>query len=722
MNAPENAPISTWLVSNRLPYRLDDQSRSLERTDGGLVTALLPVHQGGSSWWVGQGGFPDSPELASRLETERVVDVAIPAALAKDHYSGASNGGIWPLFHYFPEIAVFLPAEWAAYRAVNQAFADAILARAKPGDRVWIHDYQLMLLPAMLRAREARLVIGYFHHIPFPASEVLKIHPARDELINGLLGADLVGFHTLEYARHFAGSAARLLGVEAVAEELHVEDRLVRVGAFPLGIDAEGLLAAMDTAEHALAKERILSQLGGRRLILGVDRLDYTKGILERLAAFERFLRTHPEWRDRVTFVQLCVPSRIEVERYERLRQAVEREVGRINGELGSTGHAPVHYLFQRRGLDDLTALYRVADVCLVTPLRDGLNLVCKEYAAASEDLDAVLVLSEFAGAAEEMGEALVVNPYDTEAVAAAIARALEMPLAERRRRMGALRQRVLEADNRDWARGFLQALDEIDRRNRANASRALEGAELERQRAQLRGRLALAAFDADILDGGDDRSLRQAVACALRAGAQPVVISSLPRAAIDARWSGLPAWMAAERGAFVRDPAGAWLTMPPGEPFDAWRTEVRRYLDQRVRVVPRSYIAENEASLHWHVGRRPSALVDAMLRETAHMLDGMLARGSWQATRAVGGLVVRSANHNAGTALDAVAQRLGLPADAQVLTVGDRFSDDALFRWRADANCSIAVGTPVSAASFLVANRGELGHALGRMLGDEHA
>ncbi|MBA3939294.1 MAG: trehalose-6-phosphate synthase, partial [Planctomycetes bacterium] len=479
MNAPA-AAISTWLVSNRLPYRLDDLGSTLERTDGGLVTALLPVHQAGSSWWVGQGGFPASPELASRLETERVVDVAIPPGLAKDHYSGASNGAIWPLFHYFPEIAVFVPAEWTAYRAVNQAFADAILARAKPGDRVWIHDFQLMLLPAMLRAREASLVIGYFHHIPFPASEVLKIHPARDELINGLLGADLVGFHTLEYARHFAGSAARLLGIEAVAEELHVEDRLVRVGAFPLGIDAQGVLAAMDTAEHALAKERILSQLGGRRLILGVDRLDYTKGILERLAAFERFLRLHPQWRDRVTFVQLCVPSRIEVERYERLRQAVEREVGRINGELGTTGHAPISYLFQRRGLDDLTALYRVADVCLVTPLRDGLNLVCKEYAAASEDLDAVLVLSEFAGAAEEMGEALVVNPYDTEAVAMAIARALEMPLAERRQRMGALRQRVLEADNRDWSRGFLQAMDEVDRRNRANASRDLAGAELE--------------------------------------------------------------------------------------------------------------------------------------------------------------------------------------------------------------------------------------------------
>lgn len=720
---PAAAGIRTWLVSNRLPFRID-AAGAIERSDGGLVSALLPVHQAGDSWWVGQGGFGGGTDLHQRLTAARVLDVAVGADLARAHYNGASNAGIWPLFHYFPAIARFDPDDWSAYRAVNQAFADTLLAQIGPQDRIWIHDYQLMLLPELLRRRRPNLAIGYFHHIPFPASEVLKIHPAREEILSGLLGADVVGFHTLEYARHFAASATRLLGLVNVAEDLHHEDRIIRVGAFPLGIDAAGLAQAMASPGHAAACQRLGEQFKGRRLILGVDRLDYTKGIPERLMAFERLLRQHPEWRERATLVQLCVPSRIEVGRYEQLREEVERAVGRINGEFGSAGHVPIHYLFQRRGLEELCALYRQADVCLVTPLRDGLNLVCKEYVAARADLGGALVLSEFAGAAEEMGEALVVNPYDVEAVAGAIRTALELDPEQGRARMAALRQRVLEADNRDWASRFLQAVDEMQRRNLANASRSLEGQELARQRERMLREGGLVALDADLPGRVERRAgvLARIRDLAISRGATVLFITSMPCQKAEAALAGPGVWLAAERGAFLRPPTGGWSAMPGGEPLGDFRAELRRHLELRARLVPRSYVVENQASIHWHVGRRISALVDSMLRESVHAIDAMLSRSPWHATRTVDGLVVRSGHLHAGSALDAVAERSRLPAGAPVLTIGDRYSDDGLFRWHQEDNCSIAVGTPVSAARYLVANLDELEGVVAELLRSGHA
>jgi trehalose 6-phosphate synthase/phosphatase len=354
-----------WLVSNRLPYRVDSATQALARGDGGLVSALLPVHRAGNSWWVGQGGFPEEDTVQAQMREERILDVNLPADLVALHYNGASNGAIWPLFHYFPAICKFEPAEWDAYKEVNARFADAIAERCGDRDTVWVHDYQLMLLPAMLRALKPRLRIGYFHHVPFPATEVLKTHPARSELLLGLLGSDVVGFHTLEYVRNFTAAVSRVLGFDAVAEDVHVEDRIVRVGAMPLGLDTAGVFKALTTPEHALAVEKLRGN-GFGKLILGVDRLDYTKGIPEKLLAFEAFLTKHPDWKGKVALVQLCVPSRVDVDTYSDLRLEIEQLVGRINGKLGWPGWVPIQYLFQTRPLPELTALYRCADVVRV--------------------------------------------------------------------------------------------------------------------------------------------------------------------------------------------------------------------------------------------------------------------------------------------------------------------------------------------------------------------
>ena len=705
--------MTTWLVSNRLPFRIQSDG-GLARTDGGLVTALLPVHESGTSWWVGQGGFPVDSSTQERLAAARVVDVSVPTDLAAAHYNGASNGGIWPLFHYFPAIARFRPEDWGAYRAVNRAVTETILARAEAGDTVWIHDYQLMLVPGMLREQRADLAIGYFHHIPFPASEVFKIHPARDEILAGLLGADVIGFHTLEYARHFTAAAARLRDVAVVAEDLHVEDRIVRVGAFPLGIDVGAVEHSLASPAHATALADLERDLGGRRLVLGVDRLDYTKGIRERLAAFERVLRCRPDLRSRATFIQLCVPSRIEVDRYDLLRQEIEREVGRINGELGSVGHTPIHYLFQRRNLDELTALYRRAEVALVTPLRDGLNLVCKEYVACHPEGDGMLVLSEFAGAAEEMGEALVVNPYDVEAVAEAILRALDMPKSERRERMEVLHARVVEADNRHWAADFLAAVTEVAGRNRTNASRSLEGPELTDLHRRLAAGGGLVAIDADLVPL-DHPLLRQGMP-----GLTILLISSRPVEDCERSWSGLGVWIAAERGASLRDPSGTWRTGGESASLEPYRAEVLRCLEKRARLIPRSRVIVNHFSIHWHIGRRPSPLAEAILRETGAILDGILARSPWHAVRTGAGLVLRNGLHTAGTALTSVTEAAGLVNGAAVVTVGDRFSDESLFAWGGTANASIAVGSPVTHATYLVAHADEACELLSRLLAED--
>jgi trehalose 6-phosphate synthase/phosphatase len=674
---------------------------------------------------VGQRASPAAHPADVRLGVRGVVEVEVDPAVSAAHCGGASNAGIWPLFHYFQAYTRFSRSDWQAYLDVNDAFASALAAHAAPGDRVWVHDYHLMLLPRLLRDRRPDLAIGYFHHIPFPTSEVLKLHPARDELLNGLLGADLVGFHTVDYARHFTSSANRLLGIEGAADLLHVGDRLVRTGAFPLGIDASELLPQLESEAHHAAYASLTREFAGRRVVLGVDRLDYTKGILERLRAFEQLLRDHPEHRGCVTLVQLCVPSRTEVEQYDHLRHDVEREVGRINGELGSTSHAPVHYLFQRRALPELLALYRLADVCLVTPLRDGLNLVCKEYVAARADLDGVLILSEFAGAAEEMGEALIVNPFDVHHVSAALHGALTMPESERRTRMTALRERVLSGGGELWAETFLDVLHETAGDSRLMATRTLDDGERSRLASTFAGGPSVVVLDLDV---GVESSLGpDPMLCDLitRFGALThvtlVLVSRLSRQELDHALGPKRAWVIAERGARLRDGAGQWHAMAGDSSLDPYRLQVLRVLEQRRRLTPGARIIEREASVHFRTGRNLVELTAPILLETAHLLNRILAHSAWNCTRTADGLLIRSSQNHAGAALDVVMSNIverqaelgvassGGSAPPPVFVVGDRYSEDTLLRARGGGSVSIAIGATAPSATYHLASLEQL-------------
>jgi trehalose 6-phosphate synthase/phosphatase len=460
------------IVSNRLPVtvKLDDGVPVVQRSVGGLATGLRTPHERSGGQWIGwPGPFGAAGEnvlrqVRGRLAALRTVPVELTPHEIDVFYEQISNGVLWPIFHDRIDRLPLRVAGWDVYESVNARFADVVAEQWRPGDTVWVHDYQLMRVPLLVRERIPEARIGFFLHIPFPNPEVFLTLPVRRWLMEGVLGSDVIGFHTRRYRGHFTAVLRRLFGVEMDAtERVTVGERRVRLGVFPMGIDAADF-ATRAAAREVSAATRSLESAGGgtqgQRLLVGIDRLDYSKGIARRLLSFERLLIQYPEWRERVRLLQVAVPSRGGLREYRRFRGEVETLVGRINGEFATPNWTPIQYLFRSVTPTTLLAMYRAADVMLVTPLRDGMNLVAKEFVATREDEDGVLLLSEFAGAVDELRDAVIVNPYDVDGCADAIHDALRMERSERRRRMAALRAQVFEHDVHRWVREFLAVLE----------------------------------------------------------------------------------------------------------------------------------------------------------------------------------------------------------------------------------------------------------------------
>jgi trehalose 6-phosphate synthase len=460
------------VVANRLPVdmeRLADGSTAWKRSPGGLVTALEPLLRRQRGAWIGWAGVADSDEEPVVEDGLQLHPVRLSADDVAQYYEGFSNATLWPLYHDLIVKPSYHREWWDSYVEVNRRFAEATAETAAPGATVWIQDYQLQLVPKMLRMLRPDVIIGFFLHIPFPPVELFMQMPWRTEIIEGLLGADLVGFHLPGGAQNFLVLARRLvgantsrasIGVRSRFGEVHVGFRTVTVGAFPISIDSADLDSKARNRSIRQRAREIRRELGNpRKILLGVDRLDYTKGIDVRLQAFSELVDEHRIKRDDTVLVQLATPSRERVESYKLMRQDIERQVGHINGEFGEVGHPLVHYLHRPVPRDELIAFYVAADVMLVTPLRDGMNLVAKEYVACRSDLGGALVLSEFTGAAAELRQAYLVNPHHLEGVKDAIEEALNQTAEEGRRRMRALRRQVLAHDVERWARAFLAAL-----------------------------------------------------------------------------------------------------------------------------------------------------------------------------------------------------------------------------------------------------------------------
>lgn len=461
------------VVANRLPVDRDADG-GWRRSPGGLVTALEPVMRKSDGAWVGWAGKPDLELEPFDADGTHLVPITLTAEEVELYYEGFSNDTIWPLYHDVIAAPRYRREWWNAYVAVNRRFAEAAAEVAAEGGTVWVQDYQLQLVPKFLREQRPDLTIGYFHHIPFPAYGLFSQLPWRRQVLEGLLGADVIGFQRVADAGNFARAVRRQLRYETKSTGIKVPQadgsvRMALARAFPISIDVASYVELAERPEIQARAREIREELGNpRHILLGVDRLDYTKGIRHRMKAFGELLQDERLSVEDVTLVQVASPSRERVETYQQLRDEIELTVGRINGDYDTMGHTAIRYLHQAFPKEEMVALYLAADVMLVTALRDGMNLVAKEYVASRIDNRGALVLSEFAGAADELGSSLLVNPHDIEGLKDTIVRAIEMTPAEQGRRMRALRRRVREHDVEDWSREFLAALAGIRGSGRA--------------------------------------------------------------------------------------------------------------------------------------------------------------------------------------------------------------------------------------------------------------
>lgn len=707
------------VVSNRLPIRLEIEGDrwTAAPSSGGLVTALRGL--GSRPLWVGWPGadVPAAAEADVRalLAVDGLEPVFMSAREEALYYRGFSNTSLWPLFHYFTSRSSYDDAEWDAYVVVNERFAATVAAKAPEGARVWVHDFHLMLVPSMLRARRPDLEIGFFLHIPFPSSEVYRLMPRREELLAGLLGSDYVGFHTADYAQHFRSSCVRVLGLDVEWETVHWQGRSVGIGAHPIGIDTAyfaEVVRRQRTADLYREYERLYRD---RRIVLGVERLDYTKGVQLKLEAFERFLKADPSRVERYALLQVLVPSRLDHPAYQGLKSQIEETIGRINGTCGRPGLTPVHYLHRSLDPEELVALYRFASACLVTPVRDGMNLVAQEFVAcqsADSELPAckgALVLSEFAGAAHALGRALMVNPWHTGQVAEAVAIAFDMSPEERQQRMQTMARNVAAMDCNIWARGFTAALSRNAVRNRP-ASRCvpLVAEPLERLRdafVSAQRRVLLLDYDGTLREMAAHPDLARPTTEILdllrRLGGLEAtevhIVSGRPRDTIE-RWFGtLPVHLCAEHGGTWRPIGGEWQ-------FDqdmnlTWMARVKAILESASREVPGTFVEEKSCAIAWHYRMADSEYGPWRARELRSRLNEELAN---LPTEVIGGrklVEVRAAGVNKGRYVSRVTQDRG--DNTFVLCMGDDRTDLDMYAALPENSWSVHVGSAVDEARF---------------------
>jgi len=468
--------VKNVIVSNRLPIQVTKLENSFQITpsSGGLATGVNSIRDE-SSVWIGWSGIKSEDfTVESKLEIDKalidqnLIQIDLNSDEIEKYYYGLSNKSLWPLFHYFIDFSKFNEDQWNSYYEVNKKFCDVVISNVSTNGTVWVHDYQLMLLPKMIRDKRPDLSIGFFLHIPFPSFEIFRIFPRREELLKGILGADLVGFHTYNYERHFISSIKRILRKDVNFNRVSHESREVTVNTFPMGIDYDKFFNAAKiheklkkSQESHLKKQLDLHKKSSQKskLILSIDRLDYTKGIINRVKAFEIFLEKHPQYLEKVRLVMLTVPSRSDVLDYKNLKKETDELVGRINGRFATVNWTPVWYYYRAMDFDDLIDLYMNSDIAMITPLRDGMNLVAKEFVSTRVNSDGVLILSEMAGASIELFDSVRVNPFDLDQMADGICEALEMSKKEQTRRMRTMQKRLSRYTVQRWAEDFMKKL-----------------------------------------------------------------------------------------------------------------------------------------------------------------------------------------------------------------------------------------------------------------------
>jgi trehalose 6-phosphate synthase/phosphatase len=704
------------LVSNRLPVTIvkKGDKLSLKQSIGGLATGVGSFYKSYRSLWIGWPGVVLSGREKERKEIEKILagDNCRPVFLSQHYidnfYHGFCNKTIWPLFHYFPLYTVFSDKFWKAYKQVNQHFCEKVVEVADGRNIIWVHDFQLLLLPRLIRERLPDATIGFFLHIPFPSSEIFRLLPWREEILKGILGADLIGFHTYDYALHFLSSVRRVLGYEPTFGQVFVGNRMVRVDAFPMGINYRRYANAAKDINVQKEIEKIKKKVRDSKIIISVDRLDYTKGIPQRIEAFDLFLEENPEYKEKIMLVLVAVPSRGAIDQYIHLRRQVDELVGKINGKYGTIGWTPVWYLHRSLSFDTLAALYAVADVTLVTSIRDGMNLVAKEFIAAKAKGEGVLIISETAGASKELCEAIIVNPNNKNEVAEAIKKALSMSRNEKLENIRGMQFRLKRYDVKRWANDFMDRLMYIKGVQSELSVKRLTS-EFTKKRllgdyAKSKHNLILLDYDGTLVPlalkpemAKPDEELIALLSELTQNPRNEVVIASGRAKGTLTKWfSGLDIGLIAEHGVWVKKRARDWEMVEPVA--SDWKDEIKPILELYADRTPGSFVEEKEFSLVWHYRKadgdlaavRTKELKDALWQFTSNLNLGVL-EGSKV-------IEIKNASLNKGRA----ALRWMLSSKWYfILAIGDDWTDEDIFEVLPDTSYSVKVGLGPSKARF---------------------
>jgi trehalose 6-phosphate synthase/phosphatase len=730
-NSGNKPALRLVVVSNRLPFTASSKDDKLvfHASPGGLVSGLTAYLESskqnssnGDYLWVGWPGIEvdegSQEKLRSKAAKQHAWPVFIDDKTMDGFYHGFCNSTIWPLFHYFPTYAKFDENDWVQYVKVNEIFRDSLLKILRPNDTIWVHDYHLMLLPRLLREAMPDVPIGFFLHTPFPSYDVFRTLPTkwRRNILEGILGADLIGFHTIDYTQHFLRCILRILGIENnFGQALLDGERAVRIDTFPMGIDYGQIRDSVKNESVQHEARALRDRVGNVKIILSLDRLDYTKGIKHRLEAYATFLERYPEWLRRVVLMLSVVPSRLGSERYEEMKEEIDKLVGRINGKFGAIDWSPIVYRYRFLPYHQLLSLFAMSDVALVTPLRDGMNLIAKEYVASRADQKGVLILSEMAGASRELGEALIINPNDESEIVDALKTALEMPEEEQIRRNQVMQNRLGRYDVIRWGQDFTGKLHSVKDQQKKFSARLMDRSSRERlikDYASSQNRILFLDYDGTLSPFKErpETAVPGAILLAiLNTLAEDsrnnlVIVSGRHRDLLHKWFGSLNIGIVAEHGAWIREKDKDWL--PAIKVESNWKEKVRPILRSYEDRLPGSFAEEKEFSLVWHYRAADPELASVRSKELADELGYFTENTELQVLQDSKSIEVRNVGIDKGIAAKLLLSEKTFDF---VLAVGDDLADEELFKVIPEKSYSIKVGLAKSYARFNLRNHREV-------------
>lgn len=707
----------TIIVSNRLPVSIKKGENGLEvfPSAGGLATALSSYARRRGNLWIGWPGIvsddlteAEKTEIVRKLAAYNCSPVFLSQSQLDDFYNGYSNSVLWPFLHAMPADFSRQDKWWKTYREVNGLFADAVIAARNDNADIWVHDYQLLLLPNLLREHMPHNNIGFFLHIPFPPAAHFAKLQHGSSLLRGMMGADLIGFHTTGYADNFVASAIEHTSATELEDGLSYHQRAIRVADFPIGIDYVKFKYAARTASVQREIQKLKLRYRGKKIILTVDRLDPTKGFIERLQAYRTFLKETPELHGKVKMVMLAVPSRGDIKAYKKLRSDVEKLVSRITDEFGTKSWKPIDYLHTSVSFERLSALYHIADVCFVAPIRDGMNLVAKEYVASQGRSQGMLILSETAGAAQELKDALMVRHDQPRTLVTALKKAVKMPPKELRSRVSSMQDIIADNTVYDWAGGFMSTLKKPPLSQRSYAMTKQHLKTLQQNYESSQKRLLLLDYDGVLVpitdhpkDSGPPSKLIKTLSrIAVNPRNKVVVISGRSQNDLDIWLGDLPVTLVAEHGAAIRHPDGDWKVQ--AENADEWKDAVQPILEKHAFLAPGAFVEEKISSLVWHyrmakpyAAAKQIPIIKTALRPLLKQFDLKLFMGSKI-------LEVKSPNITKGNATKSLLEK---PYDF-ILALGDDFTDEDTFKALPRTAHTIKVGSGKTAARYRLPNQ----------------